>query len=203
MLLLSWSYLHTLRCLGDELKRRVCMCKFLWHRAPNSYQYLRPAKFHGVWAIVEDFFWDGRRLYTADFLLNMTFISRKKLQILLSTSCGISSRGGRHFDLTYSFGGSLSMGLPATNTFKWASLLELSCDFSNSAALEVNSLVGMNVLETPRVSFATKGTDLFLVRSWHAKLLGLPIILQTFLNVDTSRSGTIQSYHGNPDPCVP
>ena len=102
----------------------------------------------------------------ADFLLNMPFISRNKLH----TDSRVhllwdSSRGGRHFDLTYSFGGSLSMGLPATNTFKWASLLELSCDFSNSAALEVNSLVGMNVLETPRVSFATKGTDLFLVRS--------------------------------------
>ena len=57
------------------------------------------------------------------------------------------------------------MGLSAGNPFKWASPLKLSWEFSNSAALEVNGLVGMNLHERPRNYFAAKGTDLFFVRS--------------------------------------
>ena len=65
----------------------------------------------------------------------------------------------------YSFGGSLSIGLSAKNTFRWAYFLKLYYAFSISVVVEVCGLVGMSLLERPSVSFATKGTDMFLVRS--------------------------------------
>ena len=72
----------------------------------------------------------------------------------------------------YSFGGSLSIGLSAKNTFRWAYFLKLYYAFSISVVVEVCGLVGMSLLERPSVSFATKGTDMFLVRSWNARLSG-------------------------------
>ena len=74
----------------------------------------------------------------------------------MSISGGISSRGGHHFDFTYSFWGSLSIGLSAKNTFQWVSLLKLYCDFSNWAALEVCGLVGMNLFERPSIFMPPK-----------------------------------------------
>ena len=98
LLLLPQLSLHTLMYLGNGLKRHICMCIFLRQKGPTSYQYLWPAKFYictyDFWAIVEFFFCDGRRLDIAGFLLTMPFISQKKLQILVSPSCGIHQEGG-------------------------------------------------------------------------------------------------------------
>ena len=75
-LLPSYYCIRTLKYLANGVGCLLCRCRFLWHKALNSCQYLRPAKSRGFEPYLVGDFWYGKRLDIEDFVLNIPFISR-------------------------------------------------------------------------------------------------------------------------------